>query len=312
MSLEIKDLSEKIKNLNTFRKGDRRAPHKPLLLLIAIAEFQKGKRELKFDEVKTNLLPLLLAYAPPVKSRHQPELPYWYLCSDGLWDVYSSSKIQYQKGGFPTISSLKNTSGGLKAEILELLKRDSAVADIIISQILNEYFPPSVHDELLDRIGFIPSDEPEKFSIEDEPAARYKNAYRDPEFRKSVLRAYEHECVVTGFRASLNGTYFGCEAAHIKWHAYNGPDSVSNGVSLEPTMHKLLDAGAWTLTDDRRVLVSAEYTGSGTAIERLRKYHGQAIKSPITGERPVSVEFIKWHRLAKQGGVFREPALALD
>jgi predicted restriction endonuclease len=41
---------------------------------------------------------------------------------------------------------------------------------------------------------------------------------------------------------------------------------------MEPTIHKLFDAGAWTLTDDHRVLVSADYTGSETAVVRLREH----------------------------------------
>lgn len=40
---------ERIANLKTFRSGDRRAPHKPLLLLIAIGALLEGKRELTFQ-----------------------------------------------------------------------------------------------------------------------------------------------------------------------------------------------------------------------------------------------------------------------
>ena len=132
---------------------------------------------------------------------------------------------------------------------------------------------------------------------------------RDPAFRASVLRAYEHQCAVTGFRAALGGSYFGCEAAHVQWHAYDGPDTVANGICLEPTVHKLLDAGAWTLSDDRRILVSKDFTGSDTAVVRLRKQHGKPLGLPLEGEPMVSIEFIKWHRESKLGGVFRQPAM---
>jgi len=311
MTSQISDISKRIKRIKTFVKGERRAPHKPLLLLLAIAETIKGNHEIPFDKVRIQLAPLLDAYAPPVKGRHQPELPYWHLQADGLWELESETDLQFQKGGFPTIASLRKSRGKLSRNFSELLIKTPAAAGILVNQLLEEFFPESAHEEILERIGFQTIDTGARNEIE-ESATQYRSLIRDPNFRKSVLRAYEHECVVTGFRASLSGSYFGCEAAHVKWHAYNGPDQVSNGISLEPTMHKLFDAGAWTLTDDRRVLVSAEYTGSDSALGRLRSYHGKPIKNPIIGETPVSVEFIRWHRLSKQGGVFREPALTLD
>ncbi len=45
-------------------------------------------------------------------------------------------------------------------------------------------------------------------------------------------------------------------------------------------MHKLLDAGAWTLTDDRRILVSKEFTGSDRALSTLRDLHGKPLRTP--------------------------------
>jgi putative restriction endonuclease len=124
-----------------------------------------------------------------------------------------------------------------------------------------------------------------------------------------VLRAYEHRCAVTGFQAALGGSYFGCEAAHVKWHAYEGPDTLENGLAMEPTLHKLFDAGAWSLTDDRRILVSADFTGTDEAVMKIRGLHGQPLRDPQPGMPLVSVEFIRWHREKGHGGVFRQPAL---
>ena len=103
----------------------------------------------------------------------------------------------------------------------------------------------------------------------------------------------------------------GCEAAHVQWHAYEGPDSVENGFVLEPTLHKLFDAGAWPLTDDRRVLVSADLTGTDSTVERVRGLHGDPLRPPLPGEAEISVEYIRWHREPDLGGVFRHPALPL-
>ena len=65
---------DQVRRLNVNIQGERRAPHKPLLLLIAIAKMLRGERELPFNEVELLLTPLLQAYAPPVQSSCQPEL----------------------------------------------------------------------------------------------------------------------------------------------------------------------------------------------------------------------------------------------
>ena len=76
-------------------------------------------------------------------------------------------------------------------------------------------------------------------------------------------------------------------------------------------MHKLFDAGVWSLTDDRRVLVSSDLTGADETTKELRNLHGNPIGAPLPGFAVVAVEFIRWHREPQHGGVFRAPALPL-
>lgn len=174
----------------------------------------------------------------------------------------------------------------------------------VVEALLNEHFPESIHADILATIGL---EVPES----SESVATRRIRRRDPNFRRNILRAYEHRCAVTGFRAALGGSYVGCEAAHVLWHAFGGPDTVDNGLAVEPTLHKLFDLGAWTLTDDRRVLISAELTGTDETTARIRRYHGMEIRSPLVGVPLISVEYIRWHREPEQGGVFKYPALPL-
>ena len=299
---------EMIRKLNVYRQGDRRAPHKPLLLLLAIAELLRGHTEISFGEAESNLIPLLKAYAPPVKARHQPELPYWYLRSDGLWMVPGADELPRQSGGFPKMSALRSSHGQLEHGFARALSTDRSFLMATIEALLDGHFPESIHEDILESVGLaLPQQETAANSAPLDAPQRTRN----PSFRKDVLRAYEHRCAVTGFRAALAGQYFGCEAAHVQWHAYDGPDSVANGFAVEPTLHKLFDAGAWTLTDDRRILVSAELTGTDATVERLRDLHGRQLRKPLSGEREIGVDHIQWHREAGLGGVFRHPALPL-
>ncbi len=203
---------------------------------------------------------------------------------------------------------MRKSTAAFPDEIASAIQNTENLANQLISILLAEYFPQTIHDEILARIGLDRSSIELVNIIRSEIVAVTKRA---PAFRNQVLRAYEHKCAVTGFRAAMGGTFFGCEAAHVKWHAYEGPDSIANGICLEPTLHKLFDAGAWTLSDNHRILVSQEYTGSETALARLRDYHGKPLSKPISGESLLSEEYIRWHREPELGGVFRTPALEL-
>ncbi|MEO1401249.1 MAG: phosphorothioated DNA-binding restriction endonuclease [Cyanobacteria bacterium J06635_1] len=298
---------ERFSNINVGRSSGQRAPHKPLLLLIAIAKLQQGTTILSFGEIEEALSPLLTTYAPPVK-KPDPKLPYWHLQSDQLWEVEGAEALPRQIGGFPKMAGLRKSSARLPECVTQLLRSDPALIEKIVNTLLFKYFPESLHEDILATIGLSFSSD---FKSGEATGNYTLTKKRDPKFREKILRAYEHQCALTGFRAALEGNFFACEAAHVQWHAYEGPDSVDNGLCLEPTMHKLFDAGAWSLSDERRVLVSANFTGSDCAIQRLRTLHGKRIRSPLVGQPEISPKYIRWHRERQLGGVFREPALPL-
>ena len=129
MNLNAEQILSRVENLNTYRRGDRRAPHKPLLLLLALARLKSGDYRIRFSEVAEQLRSLLNAYAPPVSARHQPELPYWHLQSDELWRVENAEGLPRQKGGFPKISALRETSAGFPDDIAHTLQSEDGLVD---------------------------------------------------------------------------------------------------------------------------------------------------------------------------------------
>jgi putative restriction endonuclease len=44
---------------NTWKQGDQRAPHKPLLILYALGRWQQGKAEIAYGEAEPDLTALL-------------------------------------------------------------------------------------------------------------------------------------------------------------------------------------------------------------------------------------------------------------
>jgi len=301
---------EAVRKLRIWQTGDKRAPHKPLLLLVALGQLLQGRRELGFPEVEERLLPLLEEYAPPKRGKHQPMYPYWHLQSDGLWIVPGAQTMPKQMNGIPRMGALRESQGMFPPEIAATFMADQGLVAQVVQELLDSHFPPSIHDGLREHIGLeqiAPASPP--LAADGSAAQPKRPRTRDPEFRRLVLQAYEHRCAATGFRAALGRSYFGVEAAHVRWHALDGPDVVGNGLVLDPTMHMLLDRGAWSMSDDRKILVSAQFTGSDEAVGRLRALHGKPLRQPLVGHEPLRQEFIRWHREPGKGGVFRQPAL---
>src|SRR6185503_9919217 len=84
-----KIVTESVQNLNVWQRGDQRAPHKPLLILLALGRIVRGQERLAaFTEIDEPLRRLLVQFGPPRKSVHS-EYPFWRLQTNGLWEVVS-------------------------------------------------------------------------------------------------------------------------------------------------------------------------------------------------------------------------------
>lgn len=76
------EVMTKISNLKVWNRAGVRAPHKPLLILVALGRLSREERRLiRFTETRAELTSLLRDFGPPRKSYH-PEYPFWHLQSD--------------------------------------------------------------------------------------------------------------------------------------------------------------------------------------------------------------------------------------
>lgn len=282
--------------INCWSRGGERAPHKPLLLLLALAQVQAGRgRWLKFREIEQQLRDLLDDYGPPRATQH-PQHPFWRLRNDeGIWTLVQEGDLlprQNRSGDVP-ITALReqDAEGGFTQEMYAVLSERPSLVNRIVDEILRRNFPSSIHEDLLDAIGL-------PWVVE-----RDRRPVRAPEFRQDILRAYEYQCAVCEYRGRLGRADFGLEAAHVKWHAAGGPDTIDNGVALCVFHHKALDRGAIGLDDERRIMISQHLTGGRWIKELLLDFVGRPLRRPQLGEPSIADEFIRWHT----DQVFRPP-----
>ena len=287
---------KKVDQLNVWSRGDERAPHKPLLLLLILGRHARAlPDEVSFAEIEKELKGLLVEFGPPRQSIHH-EYPFWYLRNDGIWKVTSDVPLRPRKSnaGIP-VSELrkKNARGRLPRSVLDELEKRPKLIREVAQSILDSHFPDSLHDDIAAAVGLA-----------------FKSGLRrrrDPHFRGKVLMAYEYRCAFCGLDVRLGNVTIGLEAAHIKWHQANGPDTEENGLALCATHHKLFDFGALSFTDSGIIILSKQLNGSGKFRDRVLKHHGTPMRPPQDPAHVPSKEYVSWHR--KQ--VFKEPARAL-
>jgi len=286
-----------VAGLRTWQKRGQRAVHKPLLTLMLIGRAERGDpAAVAFEEIEDPLVALLAEFGPPRKSHH-PEYPFWHLRNDGFW-ITDDDTLPLKKGGHsPTKTTLRehDAIGRVPDGMWRALVEDPSLRTELASTLLEEYWPATYHEDIRSAIG-IPNAPPQRRTT--------TRAVRDPAFRETVLRAYERQCAICGFDGRLGRDDLALEAAHVRWHCYDGPDELENGLALCTLHHTALDRGAVGLTPDARVRVSADVHGNETVEWLLLRFSGRPVRAPQRGlPRPAGAH-IDWH--ARE--VFRDPA----
>ena len=297
-----RDFLERIEGINVWKKGGQRAPHKPLLLLLALGRIlDEQERLIPYREIEETLTKLLQRFGRPHKLSYKPrpEYPFGRLPADGLWEIAGSEELSRTPRGELRVGELHKggVEGGFPERVYDLLRRRPELVREAAQLLLDGHFPDSLHQEIRDSTGI-----PYSWEMRDSPARP-----RDRAFRGEVLREYEQRCAICDFDVRIGNEPIGLEAAHIRWHAAGGPDKVSNGLALCGLHHKAFDRGAVGLkatVSGYRVLVSSEVNGRSHPIQWLLDFHGKPLRTPQNRGYDPEPKFVQWHHRE----VFRKPA----
>lgn len=299
--LSDEDVLSKFDALRAWSRDGDRAPHKPLLILLLLARIQsKGEHRVSFPEIEKPLTQLLRDFGPPRTSYH-PEYPFWRLQNDGVWEVDNPQRLvtlrgnRVHQGDIPrSILRDEATLGGLPLELAEPLRERPELLNALVSRLLDAHFPETLHEDLLDALGF------QWVAV---PRARVLSSRleRDAAFRTLILDIYDQRCAVCGYdgallRASGARSLLGIEAAHIRWHAAHGADEAENGLALCSLHHTMLDKGALGLNTQLEIQVSRWVVPGPGLDEWLFRFEGRALRAPRVGYPLPADPNIQWHR----------------
>ncbi len=309
-AIEVLDAFE---NIRRAQRSGVYAPHKPLLILLALARVQRGEpRMVEFAAIDELLKTLLTEFGPgsAASSRHYP---FWHLATDGqgaLWSLGGPAEfLNRPAGATPTMGELRrhHIRAGFPSDIDEALRHIPGLLQAVASRVLESYFPASLHGDITATLGLdldASSELREEAANPTEYAVPGKRR-RDPGFRERVLLAYEHRCCVCGFDLRIAHLPAGLEAAHIQWHHAGGPDIEPNGLSLCALHHKLFDLGVFTVEPTEYRVVFSQYAISGgRGTEGELQFHGRSIHAPQNAGLLPAPEYLAWNTR----NVFKKPA----
>ncbi len=287
---------QQFRDLNVWRRGDERALHKPLLILYALGQVQAGvDRLIPFDRLEDPLTRLLDEFGPPRRSTH-PELPFYHLQTDGVWEIEERVPLTRRRGSKnPLRTELRKWSirGGFTSAIFEQLKARPEAVRELARAILSAHFPDSLHRSIAGATG-----------LDLETSTR--SSLRDAEFRSAVVSVWGHQCAFCGFGVQLDNADLGLEAAHIRWCQFGGPDTMDNGLACCSIHHQAFDRGAITVSDELRIQVSSRLHGTIGLADLFLALHGSRLRTPSLRDAAPRREFLTWHRNQVFRGVPRD------
>jgi putative restriction endonuclease len=309
-AIEVLDAFE---NIRRAQRAGVYAPHKPLLILLAMARVQRGEpRMVEFTAIDALLKQLLAEFGPSSAAKSR-RYPFWHLATDGhgaLWDLSGPREVlKRPAGATPSLGELRehHIKAGFPADVDEALRHIPGLLQAVASRVLDTYFPATLHADIVATLG-LDLDVASELRDGAPAPTDYTTAERrrlDPGFRERVLRAYEYRCCVCGFDLRIGHTPAGLEAAHIQWHHVGGPDIEPNGLSLRALHHKLFDLGVFTVEpEEHRVVFSQHAISGGRGMEGELQFHGRAIHPPQHADLLPAPEFLA--RNTKN--VFKTPA----
>ena len=313
--MQLEQVILKIKNLKV-DKAHGVAPHKPILLL---SIFQAIELKL-IKENKIYITPEIVAifktnWSKLVISKHQCQfsLPFYYLQSDGFWNL--KPKIGYEK--IIETKGLIRSFNQLNASIkYATFKEDFFIVisnklnrDILIETILDNYFLETKNN--LNDINYNYLNEIENNIINESPQEYVKQIknlkdnltqesyeeeiyLRSGIFKKEIPKIYNNTCCISNLRidAILNVSMI--DACHIIPFSESYNDTITNGIALCPNLHRAFDRGLISIDQEFKVVVSKLFIEQNSQYS-IKQFKNKKIFLPINKKYIPNLENLKWH-----------------
>ena len=165
-----------IRTLRIWSQGGQRAPHKPLLILLAVGRIVSGRKRLvSFAEIDQPLRDLLADFGPSRRS-YSSEYPFVRLANDGIWESKGTSGAATRQSNTDIRRSelfRLDVHAGFTEEVFSALKADPKLVRRVTVELLDGHFPESMHPDILQAVG-----------LDLDGLSLSRGRQRNPEFRR--------------------------------------------------------------------------------------------------------------------------------
>ena len=274
------------------------SPYKPALLLAVIEGIEENLILDNRIEITPELIAGFKAYchllSPGPAYKACPfQLPFFHLRTDGFWHLHPRPGLEL----VVTASKSVRSFGHLR-DVVALASLDAALWELLLQPVAREeirqallvrYFPLTRH-YFRQRAGLERLDELGRQMLE-EPATVYNSsldttnaeavAERSGVFVREVLRAYQSTCAVSGLQlVSTTGAAPLLDACHIVPWSVSRYDTIGNGLSLCPNLHRAFDRHLFWVDEDYRVRVAEGFGELGGHDYGVQRFNGQQLRLP--------------------------------
>jgi len=232
--------------------------------------------------------------------------PFWRLVTNAgmTIPVTSSNSIK-------SLGALKESVAFAEIDknLFELLK--DPVSHVLIEEsLLDQYFPDTksrhraLENDLFSQLeSQILQEDRESYSerIEELKETLSKEQFeeeifvRGGVFKREIPKIYDYQCAISGMRVEATTNAQLVDACHIIPFAISKDDTITNGISLSPNLHRAFDRGLITINNEYVVRVSPAIREKASPYS-LKQFDGKRIILPNDNMYYPSVENLSWHQ----------------
>lgn len=296
------------------------APHKPILLLSVIHEYEVGRildNRIFITPELTHSFSVFWNQIVTTSHDQRFALPFYHLTGEkgDWWQLVPNAGCEIWIDNVGSMRSFGNLSAAVAyAEIdanLAILLLNKESRAILKQAILKAYF----FDQQFQSI-----DRQEDNYFNDlrnevyEPSATYKTKLlnlkkqldtetyqievynRSTIFRREVVKIYNEACCVSALRVSALFTITMVDACHVVPFAKSFDNSLTNGIALCPNLHRAFDRGLVSVNNHYEVILSTAFKENTQSEFSFSKIEGKTIALPSDKDFWPSFANFEWHR----------------
>ena len=299
----IKQLS----HLNRASINGIKAPHKPILLLSVIESIAFGE----IIENRIEITPLLVARFKDSWSRlvktdvFKPNfaLPFFHMKKEGFWKLQTYLGKEILITSSHSINSFSQLKESVDFAFLDsdlfFLLQEPLKREAVYQFLMTKYFD---HSELIHHYSGIVdkvtqqilNDPSEDYQKQIDKADVEEIFVRSGVFKRVIPKIYNYTCCISGMRIVSGYDIQMIDACHIIPFSVSHDDTITNGISLSPNLHRAFDRGLITLNENYRVVISKSFTESQNE-NSLQAYEGKQIALPKEIHHHPFKDNFKWH-----------------